>query len=841
MANVRIYVLDPNLQITPIGVPGELFIAGAGVSRGYLDDPGLTAERFISDPFSDEPGARMYRTGDKARILTDGKIEFLGRLDYQVKVRGFRVELGEVEAALGLLSEVHVCVVTAREMAPGDLRLVAYVVAEDPSEAPTPQQLHQALRTRLPEYMVPSAFVSLDALPLTPNGKIDRESLPAPESDAFGTTDVYVAPRNPIEEFLVRIWSEVLHMPRVGVYDHFFLAGGHSLLATQVMSRVRAELEVEVPLRTLFERPILADLAGAIEDARRTGGGSPIPPLRRYQRDERLPLSSAQERLWFLAQLEPEESKYNTLTSVRIEGQLELSVLSRCFEELFRRHEVLRTAFVTADDQPYQQIIPDVSFSLGQADLTSLARDKRDAEAQRLAIELAIQPYDLSRPPLLRVLVVRLDIDVYLLFMSMHHIVSDGWSGAVFARDVSVLYDALSQDHVPDLPELPVQYADYALWQRSWLDSEFLAAELDWWQQNLDGVPALQLPVARPRPAALSGRGGLLVQELPQDLVARLQHLSGEHRATLFMTLLASFQVLLFRYTGQTDFAVGSPVAGRTRIELESLIGFFVNMLVLRADLSGDPSMVELMARVREVTLDAYARQEVPFDKIVQELQPRRDLSRTPLFQVTFALQNIPEERLSAADLVLKPIDVPAAASRFEMELLVDQQGDQLAVNWVYSTDLFDQATIARMAGHYLLVLEAVADDPTRAISQLPARLLSVEEERTIDAWSGTALELVSPNCLHELFAAQATRTPDRPAVVMDGVELTFRELDRQANRLAHWLRSVGVGAEVRVALCVGRSIEALVGLLAILKAGGAYVPIERDTPEERVRFILRD
>ncbi|MEM9487776.1 MAG: amino acid adenylation domain-containing protein, partial [Myxococcota bacterium] len=841
LPHAAVYVLDEYMRPVPPGIPGEVYIGGHGLGRGYLRRPALSAERFVPDPLGGQPGSRLYRTGDRARWREDGQLEFLGRLDRQVKVLGHRIELGEIEAVLVRHPSVREVVVELRELAPGENRLIAYVTLTSGREI-EPATLRSFVQTRLPAPMVPATFVVLDELPRTRSDKLDRAALPTPALRQ--ATGEYRAARTPMQELIAAIWMEVLGVARVSVDDSFFALGGHSLMATQVCARIRQRLAVELPVRAIFEAPTLAELAERVEQTRHRGELAPLPPLRRTERGSLIPLSAAQERLWFLAQLEPEGPRYNNLAALQIDGPLDLAVLARCFKAIIDRHEGLRAAFVVVDGTPYQRIVPEVSVGLDEVDLAAAIADDPDA-VQRRAVELSRRPYDLTAPPLVRAEVLRLAPRRHVLLLATHHIVSDGWSSGIFARELSTYYAAFCRGREVALPALAVEHADFAVWQRSWLNSELAAARLAGWSEQLDRVPALSLPTDRPRPVRLSAAGARVRQHLDPELVAALRALARDRGATLFMILLAAFKVLLGRYSGQSDFAVGTPVAGRSHVELEGLIGFFVNMLVLRADLSGDPRFGDLVDRVRGQALDAYARQDVPFARLVEVLQPDRDLSRTPLFQALFAVHNTPDGRFESDQLTLTPLAMPTVFARTELELLVDEPSGPeaaergLSASWVYSTALFDEATIRDMAQRYRAILVAITQDCTRRLSELGQ--LTPDESERVTAWAGVARGLSRCVCVHELFEAQVDRTPDAIALREPGRELSFAALDARANQLAHWLRSVGVGPEVRVGLHLDRSIEALIGVLGILKAGGAYVPLHPGLPDKRLAMIVRD
>jgi amino acid adenylation domain-containing protein/non-ribosomal peptide synthase protein (TIGR01720 family)/FkbM family methyltransferase len=834
IANTEIYLLDACRSPVPIGVTGELFIAGAGVARGYLHRPDLTAERFVPDPFG-APGSRLYRVGDLARRRADGTLEFLGRVDHQVKIRGFRIELGEVEAALSRHPGVEEAVVAVRQGSAGQQRLVAWVTGPAPLAAAA---LRGFLRESLPAYMVPSAVVCLAAMPRTPNGKVDRRALPEP---VVGEARVSDAPSTPAEELVAGIWAEVLGLASVGVGDDFFVLGGHSLLATRVMSRLRRVLGVELPLRALFATPTVAGLAAAAEQARRRERGVAAPPLGRVERQGEPALSYAQQRLWFLDQLEPDSPLYNLPTAVRLEGDLDVPALEGSLREIVRRHEVLRTRFPLRAGRPVQEIAPAVDLRLAVVDLAGLEPRRREGEAMALARAEALQPFDLARGPVFRAWMVRLGQREHALLATLHHIASDGWSAGVLRRELGRLYEALTRGGEPSLPELPLQYADYAAWQRSWLDAGGLTVETEYWRRRLAGMPeVLELPADRPRPAVRSIRGAGHSFVLPGALTEALRALGRREGATLFMTLLAAFQALLGRYSGE-DVAVGAPVAGRNHLEIEELIGLFVNTLVLRVSLAGDPSFMEVVARVRETVLEAHEHQELPFDKLVEELQPERSLSHAPLFQVMFVLQPVAPEPglpgLSARPL-LEGNGIETA--RFDLVLALAERAHGMLGLLGYSLDLFEAVTVARVAGHLANLLAGVAADPQCRFSELP--LLSPGERRQILEWNDTAMPgRPHFSLVHEIFAAQAARDPAAVALVQGERRLTYGELDRWSDAVARRLRVLGVAPEVLVGLCAERSFERVAGMLGIFKAGGAVLPLDPAYPAERLAFMLDD
>ncbi|MEH2442404.1 amino acid adenylation domain-containing protein [Nostoc sp.] len=839
IANTQIYILDKYLQPVPVGVPGELYIGGVCLARGYLNRRELTLEKFISNPFDETGGSRLYKTGDLARYLSDSNIEYLGRIDNQVKIRGFRIELGEVEALLSQHGDVQASCVIAREDTPGDKRLVAYVVAHQ-DYPPTISELRQFLKAKLPEYMVPNAFVVLESLPLTPSGKVDRRTLPIP--DLYSEiTDKYVAPRTPIEELVAQIWAQVLKIPQVGISDNFFELGGHSLLATQVVSRIRKIFKVELPLRELFATATLAELALFIEQLQQQDLELSAPPILPRAKNTDLPVSYAQQRLWFLDQFEPNNASYNIPVALRLVGTLNVAALEQSLQEIIHRHEALRTNFVTVNGQPTQIIQTHTNWTVSVVECQHLPTTEQESALQQLAQQQAIQPFDLAGVALFRATLVVLSETEHALLVCMHHIVSDAWSIGVFIQELTTLYNAYSHGQPSSLTPLPIQYADFAIWQRDWLQGDVLQSQLNYWQQQLKDAPTLlSLPTDRPRPAVQTFAGAYQEFALSVDLTDRLTKLSQEQGVTLFMTLLAAYDTLLYRYTGQSDILVGSPIANRDRLEVEGLIGFFVNTLVMRTNLAGNPSFSELLTRVRDMAIDAYAHQDLPFEMLVEALQLERDISHTPLFQVMFVLQNTPMSELELTGLTVTSLMTEGATAKFDLSLSMQNTATGLVGVWEYNTDLFDERTIERMVVHFVTLLEGIVTNPQQQIYQLPL-LTEVEQRQLLVEWNNTSVDYSSDKCIHQLFEEQVRRTPDAVAVVFEDRQLTYHQLNCRANQLAHYLRSLGVEADVLVGLCVERSIEMVMGLLGILKAGGAYVPLDPNYPQERLSYMLAD
>jgi amino acid adenylation domain-containing protein len=840
IANAQVYLLDEHFQPVPVGVVGELYIGGDGLARGYLRRPGLTAERFVPHPFGDERGARLYRTGDAARYLEDGRLEYAGRRDQQVKIRGFRVELEEIEVVLKQHASVAQAAVAASEDEEGRKRLVAYVVSAQDAPA-TARELRGFLKQRLPEYMLPSVFVFLDALPLTLSGKVNRRALPAPETCDVQATGEYSAPRTPVEEILTETWAEVLKLPRAGVDDNFFESGGHSLLATQLMSRVRRVFRIEPPLRLLFERPTPAALAESIEAEMRAGATLAAPPVVPVERAGALPLSFAQQRLWFLDKLEPGSPFYNLPAALRLEGALDETALERSLNEIVRRHEVLRTNFHLVDGEPRQVVAARREIVLEKIDLSHMPPTTRETATRQQIEEEARRGFDLARDALVRARLLRLGADSHVLLITMHHIVCDGWSVGVMVRELGALYEAYRRGRETPLAELEVQYGDYAAWQRAWLTGDVLRSQLQYWKNQLAGAPPiLELPTDRPRPNLQTFVGAQQAFNLPANLTDALKKLNRRAGTTLFMTLLAVFKVLLHRYTGQDDIVVGSPIAGRNQAEIEPLIGFFVNTLVLRSDLGGEPTFQELQGRVRETTLGAYAHQDVPFEKLVEELQPARDLAHAPLFQVMFVLQNAPQQALRLEGVELSVLEVESATTRFDLVFNLAETPEGIGGEVSYNTGLFDAATIGRMIEHFQNLIESASSRPQEPVGALPLSS-AAELRQVLFDWNGTDAAYPRHRCIHELFEAQAERTPEATAVQFEAESLSYRELNRRANQLARYLRRLGARPETRVGICAERSTEMVVGLLGILKAGAAYVPLSPAYPHERLSFIVSD
>jgi len=830
IANMCVYLLDNNKRLVPAGVTGEIYLGGAGLARGYWKLPALTAERFIPNPFDATGSSRLYRTGDLGRWLPDGNMEYLGRIDDQVKIRGYRIELGEIENTIQQCGLTAQHVVTTRTDAGGNKLLVAYVVPLNGEY--NKAELIDFLRTRLPEYMVPTVWVELESMPLTANGKVDKKALLKLQPDT--DTDAYVAPRNPLEAALAAIWCELLGIERVGINDNFLALGGHSLLAARMISLIRKKLGIELSVKELFLYPAIAQLAAYIKSREKT---PERPPITKQVRPKHIPLSFHQERLWFIHRLEG-SAHYHIPWVLRLQGDLNVAALEFALRELVNRHEVLRTVIREQEGIGYQHVLDKNSWTLQRMDGSSYAGRPGQLTA---AIASCIEtPFDLTAEPMLRACLFKLHEQEYKLVLILHHIAADGLSWPILEREVSLLYEAAAERTQVALQELPVQYADYALWQKQWLQGEELEKRLAYWRKQLNGVAMLELPVDHRRPAEQSNRGGGAFRLFDEELTKKLRLLARASGATLYMTLLAACKVLLHRYSGQDDICVGTPVAGRVQQETEGMIGFFVNTLALRTDLSGNPAFNELLRRVQQTALEAYEHQDVPFEKIVEAVVQQRDPGRSPLFQVLFAMQPAQEKQ----GLQLKGITIEKERhgdgyAKFDLAVTVTETENELACYINYSTDLYRPSTIERMLDHYEELLRSIVSHAGAPIDEL--RIITGEEEQRLSQFNNTEAVYVPDKTLVHLLHEQATKTPAATAVIFAGQQLAYSELQVRSNRLAHYLRKRGVREDNLVAICLERSMEMVIGILGILKAGGAYVPIDPELPQERIAYMLHD
>jgi amino acid adenylation domain-containing protein/non-ribosomal peptide synthase protein (TIGR01720 family) len=851
--NMRMYVLDGNNHPVPIGVPGELCAAGEGVTRGYWNRPALTAEKFTPDPFSDDPNAKLYRSGDRVRRLSDGTFEFLGRFDDQVKVRGFRIELGEIESCLSRCDGVRDCVVVVREE-DAEKYLVAYVapigeslVEDRVEQASFIDRLRDEVKAKLPSYMKPSYFIVLESLPLTPNGKVDRKALPEP--DISGQLQRgYRAPRTELERLMASIWCEVLKLEQVGVHDNFFELGGHSLLAMRLVSRIREMFAVELPLKAVFDMPQVIGQTKAITDLK-GNAATAMPPIEVVAERYRAPVSFAQQRLWFLWNLDTEDASYNIPMALTIKGGLNVEALEKAFCSLLERHSTLRTVFEQdVDGELVQVISKETTFKLDQIDLTDLFADHQDEQVKALVNAEALQPFDLGHDLLLRARLLRLASEHYVLTVTQHHIASDGWSSSIFIKELNQLYRAYNEDKESPLEPLSVQYIDFSVWQRNWLQGEVLETQINYWREQLSGIPVVHsLPLDKPRPVKQSFGGAYHQQQVNRKTTKSLQQLSQRNNVTLFMTLQAAFSVLLSRYSGESDIIMGSPIANRIQKDVEPLIGFFVNTLVLRSDLSGNPEFTTLLKVVRENTLSAYAHQYIPFELLVEELNPPRSLSHSPLFQVMLVMQNNEREIFDLPSLQFTPAEQSYPISKFDLTLHIVETAEGLSTVWEYATDLFYSATIKRMANTFEVLLDGIIEQPDVCVHQL-SLLTEQERHEQLVEWNDTKRDYPREKSIHKLFEKQVEKTPDNIAVVFEQQELTYRELNERANQQAYVIRSQyekqhgqELPADTLIGLYLERSLDRVVSILAVLKAGGAYVPISPEYPQKRTVFILDD
>jgi amino acid adenylation domain-containing protein len=830
----QVYVLNPQLEPVKIGESGEVHIAGSTLARGYLNRTEANEEKFIINPFN--PQQRLFKTGDVARYSIDRNLEILGRIDFQVNIRGMRVELEEIEAVIKLHPSIREAVVSAREDVSGGQRLVAYIVVNNQDF--NSGELRNFLASKLPDYMIPYTLMVMEKLPILPNGKLDRNSLPEPDISAIQSE--FVAPQTPTQEIIAKIWAEVLGIEKIGIHDNFLELGGHSLLASLVISRLREALSLSLSIASLFAAPTIATFSEQIG----TSVQNLLPTLEPVPRNIELPLSLTQQRFWFLDQMEGANPAYNIVRVLNLQGSLNFIALEQAIATIINRHETLRTSFGIADGKPIQVITDKLAFTLPIIDLQELAEDHKTAEAQRLITDEYLRPFALNESSLLRVTLMQLGAESHQLLVIMHHIISDAWSAGNFLQELSVIYSALTAGLPSPLPQLSIQYADYAYWQRQWLENQ--PAQLDYWQQQLADIPAvIELPTDRSRTAIQTFRGDLQKFQFDSQLTHKLKNLSQKSGSSLFMTLLTAFVILLSRYSGQEDIVVGSPISNRNRVALEPLVGFFVNTLVLRTRLQENPTFEELLQQVRQMALDAYAHQDVPFDQLVETLQPQRHLSHSPLFQVMFVLQNSPVSKLELRDLQVTQIELQraTAGANFDLTLSMQEKDSELGTELIgafeYNANLFNADTIARMVESFHTLVEAVVADPQERIRTLPLLTASQKHQLLVE-WHHPQTNYPQKS-IHQLFEEQVEKTPDAVALVFENQQLTYQQLNSQANKLAHYLQFLGVKPEMLVGVYLERSLEMIVGYLGILKAGGAYVPLDPNYPPERLNYMVAD
>ncbi|MGD9898611.1 MAG: amino acid adenylation domain-containing protein [Calditrichaceae bacterium] len=838
--NVRAYTLNEQFYPQPQGVPGELCISSPGIARGYLNNPGLTAEKFIPDPFSDQPGSRLYRSGDIVRSIGDGNLAFIGRIDDQVKIRGFRIEPGEIESVLSNHKDLKKVVVTVFEKTPGEKALIAYYMPEF-EKNPDAESLKCYLKEHLPEYMIPVYYIAMNQFPVSSSGKIDRAALAVPEGADLIRDDKYAAPGNQVDELLTSAWSKILGIEKIGIHDNFFDLGGHSLTATRLASRIRDIFAVEISLPDFFSNPTIAALAKQIGNIRDDRNDQDIPALAPEKRDAETPLSFSQQRLWFLDQLAPGNAYYNIPSALHLHGHIDLGIFERCLNQIIVRHEILRTVFKSEKGHPHQVILPELKIKIENLDLSGIPDDEKHLKSQKITAEDARQSFNLESGPLLRAKIIKLKSDDHILLITIHHIIADGWSIGVLLNEFASLYKAFKEKKESPLDALPIQYADFSIWQRNWLQGEKLKKEIEYWKNKIGtNPPVLELPADHPRPATQTFNGRTIKQHLSGGLSDDLLQLSRKEGTTLFMTLLAAYQTLLHRYTGQDEILVGSPIAGRTRSEMENLIGFFVNTLVLKAEFWDMPTFKQLLKQVRDTTLNAFMHQDLPFEYLVEALQPERNMSHSPLFQVAFVLQNAPFEMAEMPEFKITPIETENLTAKYDLTLTIAKATDGMDCYFEFNTDLFDPATILRMQNHFENILIEIISNPDKRVSELG--IIGKDELKLIlSGWNDIKADYPDSATVHQWFEQLAEEFPDTVAVTQENQSLTYKKLNEKANQLARMLIKHGIGADKITGICLPRSMDIPVSVMAILKAGGSFLPIDPVYPKDRIEYMIKD
>ncbi|MEO7533123.1 MAG: amino acid adenylation domain-containing protein, partial [Ferruginibacter sp.] len=830
--NIQLYILRENFALAPIGVRGEICIAGDGLARGYLNRAELTEEKFVTNPFSEEEGSKMYRTGDLGRWLPDGNMEYLGRIDDQVKIRGYRIELGEIESVLMQSESIKQAVVLAKEDKSGNQRLVGYIVTAEDFDN---NAIISYLQGRLPDYMVPTLWIKLESLPVTPNGKVDKKALPDPDTSGISINE-YAVPRNEVENKLTDIWKQLLDIDQVGIYNDFFELGGHSLLAIRVISAIRKQFEIELKINDVFEYPTIAQLAGYLQSHSSKNVHHAIERVE--PQPENIPLSFSQERLWFIDQLEG-STQYHLPTVLRLQGKVNIEALEYAIQNVINRHDILRTVIMDLDGKPYQHIQDKDHWKISRIDGLIFKNDA--ATLQQFTQKIIQQPFDLSKDSMVRGALITIDELNHVLVITMHHIVSDGWSLSIIVKEVAEAYNAYEEGRPLNLPELQIQYADYAIWQRQHLHGENWDKKIAYWKEQLTGVTPLQLQTDYERPSIQSARGAVIPFRIEKEALDQMQLLSQQNGTTLFMTLLAAFKILLYRYSGQLDICVGTPIANRPQQELEELIGFFVNTLALRTEISRSASFLDLLQHVKSTTMGAFANQDVPFETVVNEVVRERDMSRSPLFQVTFSLQNTPEvPALRLGEIHLRGEAITLNSTKFDLSFNLTENIHGLQGSVIYCIDLYTASTVEQMIRHFKELIYSILRNPAEHISSL-SMLGPADQYELLVGLNNAASAEAGGHSIVDLFEIQVLKTPEAIALVYEGENLSYYELNERANQLAHYLRSKGVGHETLVPICIERGISMLTGILGILKAGGAYVPINPDYPSERISYILSD
>ncbi|MCD4737527.1 MAG: amino acid adenylation domain-containing protein, partial [Bacteroidales bacterium] len=843
VSNTKVYILDKNLDLVSVGSMGELYTAGDGVARGYHNRPELTESVFIKNPFSEDPDSRLYKTGDLVKYLPDGNIEFIGRRDDQVKLRGYRIELGEIEQVLLQHDAISQVVSIIREDRQHDKRLVAYYIPKK-KIADFSKKLRDFLSAKLPDYMIPQHFVEMDLFPITQNGKIDRKALPEPSIINDTCEHDFQGPETELEGIITGIWKDVLNLDRVDIRDNFFEIGGHSLSAVNVVSRIAKSLNVNLTIGSFFKAPTIRRLAESLKDHPQLAIGKKDktfqPEIKPFSRNKNLPLSFTQSRLWFIKQLSPESIEYNLPFAMRFQGVIDIDLLKKCLIRIIDRHESLRTTFQLEKDIPVQIINEISDFDIPLIDFSHFSENLRDEQLKAYMEDQAKQSFNFFESPILRASIIRVSKNDHVLFFLTHHILFDGISYEIFKSELFYLYESCKKGQAPLLPEMPVQYADYAVWQQEWLHGKEYKNQSAYWMEQLKGtLPVLEIHADYQRPAIMSFRGAreeLIVQD---KMVNSLSKTGRSKDATLFMVLFAAFDALLYRYTNQMDICVGVPVAARTSTQIKDLIGFFTNTLVFRTKLKPDFSFLELLEEVKNTTLDALSNQDMPFDRLVEKLNPKRDLSTTPLYQVMFVFLPEIDRDLKLQGLSWKPEKVITHTAQTDLSIWIDKLDDGMNIAIEYNTDLFRASTVRQMLANFEVLLKGIVDEPGLSIAKLP--VISGPEKEKMAKWNMTDIDYPKNTCLHQLFEVQAKKTPDKIAALFNNQQITYKELDEKANKLANYFIEFNVGPDIFVGICIDRSLEMLIGLLGILKAGAAYLPMDPEYPDERLAYMMEN
>ncbi len=842
IGNSKIYLLNKELTSVPIGGVGEIFIGGLGLARGYFNRPDLTAEKFLPDPFSLVKGARMYRTGDTARYLNDGTIEFIGRVDFQVKIRGFRIELGEIEAQLNSLGPVKSSIVVASKDNLGNEKLIGYIISDD--KKVDAEEIKNLLRNNLPEYMIPYTIVHLNEFPLTPNGKVDRKTLPKPDDLAVSEFDE--SPNNANEEIIANIWKDILKLKNIGINQNIFEIGGHSLLATQVISRLNESFNIQFPIKYIFEYPTISSLAKEIEKYKLSDKVN-LQPIVKVSREQKLPLSFSQKRLWFLNELKPNDPSYNITSAFKLIGSLNTDALFNSINQIVNKHEVLRTVFLDDHGQPYQKILDEIKLEIKQKDFSNLSESEAEINTKNIAINEARSTFNLSTGPLLKVSLFKISDTKHILILTIHHIIADGWSIPILIKDIAEFYNQKVKDIDVKSNELPIQFADYAVWQQSYLESEVYKTQLQYWKNQLIGIPPLlELPLDKQRPSIQTSNGNRISFTIEPELVSALNRISQKEGVTLYMTMLSSFQLLLAKYSNQNDIVIGTPIAGRNKKDIENLVGFFVNNLVIRTKFDGQLTFRKLLKQIRKTALDAYSNQDLPFEKLVEELQPSRDMSHAPIFQVMFVFQNIPFDSVGISDIKLEPIEIETGTTTFDLSLTLSQGKDEINGVFEFNTDLFYETTIEKLIQHYKLLLTKLIKNFKIKVDKIE---LVTEEEKSklLNEYNKTEVLFDDKITVHNTFENLVNQNPDNIALCffdpLNNIneKLTYSHLDKRANKLARFLLSKGIALEDKVAICLDRSFDLTISVLAVMKAGGTFLPIDPYYPNDRIKYMIDD